>query len=81
MVKASASGAEDLGLIPAFAVGIISRSSHTSDFKTGNPVATLPGARRYGVSGGAGWPRVTTLCVKESWIWNFCLSVAARTIV
>ena len=36
--------------------GIFSRSSHTSDLKIGTPVATLPGAWRYRVSAGTGWP-------------------------
>ena len=42
-------------------VGIFSGSSHTSDFKIGTPVATLPGAWRYRVSTGTGRPGVSIL--------------------
>ena len=42
-----------------------SGSSHTSDLKTGTPVATLPGAWCYRVSAGTGWPGVTTLWLGE----------------
>ena len=49
VVKASASA------------GIFSGSSHTSDFKIGTPVATLPGAWRYRVSTGTGRPGVSIL--------------------
>ena len=41
--------------------GIFSGSSHTSDFKIGTPVATLPGAWRYRVSTGTGLPGVSIL--------------------
>ena len=41
--------------------GIFSGSSHTSDFKMGTPVATLPGAWRYRVSAGTGRPGVSIL--------------------
>ena len=41
------------GSNPACA-GIFPESSHTSDFKIGTPVATLPGAWRYRVSAGTG---------------------------
>ena len=41
--------------------GIFSGSSHTSDFKIGTPVATLPGAWRYRVSTGTGPPGVSIL--------------------
>ena len=41
--------------------GIFPGSSHTSDLKTGTPVATLPGAWRYRVSAGTGWPSVSIL--------------------
>ena len=44
--------------------GDFSRSSHTSDLKIGTPVATLPGALRYRVSAGTGWPSVRILCRK-----------------
>ena len=60
VVKASASGAED----PGFESRLLrdfSGSSHTSDFKIGTPVATLPGAWRYRVSAGTGRPGVSIL--------------------
>ena len=38
-----------------------SGSSHTSDFKIGTPVATLPGAWHYRVSTGTGRPGVSIL--------------------
>ena len=70
------------GLNPACA-RIFSRSSHTSDLNIGTPVATLPGAWRYRVSAGTGWPGVSILGLgeMESLICNFYLSVAARKIV
>ena len=58
--KVSASRAEDQGSNPA-CDGIFSGSSHTSDLKIGTPVATLPGAWRYRVSTGTGWPGVSIL--------------------
>ena len=39
-----------------------SGSSHTSDFKIGTPVATLPGAWRYRVIAGTGRPGVSIQC-------------------
>ena len=44
------------------------------------PVATLPGAWRYRVSAGTGWPGVGILLLGEEWslIYNFHLSVAER---
>ena len=39
--------------------------SHTSDLKIGTPVATLPGAWRYRVSAGTGWPGVSILWLGE----------------
>ena len=48
------------GSNPTFA-GIFGGLSHTSDFKIGTPVATLPGAWRYRVSAGTGWPGVSIL--------------------
>ena len=42
-------------------VGIFSGSNHTSDLKIGTPVATLPGAWRYGASAGTGWTGVYIL--------------------
>ena len=41
--------------------GICLGSSHTSDIKIGTPVATLPGAWRYRVIAGTGWPGVSIL--------------------
>ena len=35
--------------------------SHTSDSKIGSPASTLPGAWRYRVSTGTGWPGVSML--------------------
>ena len=63
--------------------GIFSGSSHTSDFKIGTPVATLPGAWRYRVSAGTGQPGVSILWLgeMESLVCNFYLSVAALKIV
>ena len=80
--KASASRAED----PRFESRLrrdFSRSSHTSDLKTGTPMATLPGAWRYRVSAGTGQPGVSILWLgeMESLICNFYLSVAAHKIV
>ena len=60
MVKVPALGAED----PRFESRLrrdFSGSSHTSDLKTGTPVATLPGAWRYRVSAGIGRPGVSIL--------------------
>ena len=76
VVKASASRAADLGSIPAFPVGLFPGR----DLNTGTPVAALPGAWRYGVSSGTGWPDVNVLCLDEiaGLICNFCLSVAGR---
>ena len=59
VVKASASGAEDPGFVSRLRRGDFSGSSHTSDLKTGAPVATLPGAWRYRVSAGTGWCQYT----------------------
>ena len=39
------------------------RSSHTTDLKTGTPVAILPGARRHRINVGTGWP-----CVSIRWL-------------
>ena len=71
-----------LGSNPACA-GIFPGSSHTSDLKIGTPVATLPGAGRYRVSAGTGWPGVSILWMDEieSWICNFYLNVATHKIV
>ena len=58
MVKASASRAEDPGFESRLRRDF---SSHTSDFKIGTPVATLPGAWRYRVSAGTVRPGVSIL--------------------
>ena len=60
VVKASASGAEDPGFESRLRRNF-SGSCHTSDFKTGTPVATMPGAWRDRVSAGTGWPGVSIL--------------------
>ena len=66
-----------------FHCGSVSRSSHTSDANIGTPVAALPGAWRYRVSAGAGWPGVSILWLGEieTLICNFSLSVAACPLV
>ena len=60
VIKASASRAEDPGFESRLRRDF-SGSSHTSDLKFGTPVATLPGAWRYRVSGGTGRPGVSIL--------------------
>ena len=60
VVKANASGVEDLGFESCLQWDF-SRSSHTSDSKIGIPVATLPGAWHYRVSAGTGGPGVSIL--------------------
>ena len=64
------------------APGFFSRSSHTSDLKTGTPVATLPDAWCYRVSAVTGWP-VSVYCDWVRWkFWSATyLSVTARKIV
>ena len=56
-----------------------SQSSHTSNFKIGTPVATLPGAWCERGSAGTGWPSVSILWLggTESLICIFYLSVTA----
>ena len=70
------------GSNPAWAE-IFAGSTLTSDLKIDTAVATLPGAWRYRVSAGIGWPGVSILWLGEveSWICNFYLNVAARKIV
>ena len=58
--KASASRAEDPGFESRLRRDFFG-SSHTSDFKIGTPVATLPGAWLYRVSTGTGRPGVSIL--------------------
>ena len=60
VVKTSASGAEGPGFESRLRLGF-SGSSHTSDFKIGSPVVTLPGAWYYRVSAGTGRPGVSIL--------------------
>ena len=60
VVKASASSVEDPGFESRLRQDI-SGSSHTSVLKIGTQVATLPGAWRYRVSAGTGWPGGTIL--------------------
>ena len=60
MVKASASGAEDLGFESRLQRDFFG-SSHTSDLNIGTPVATLPGALHYRISAGTGQPDVSIL--------------------
>ena len=60
VVKASASRAEGHGFESCL-LRDFSGSSHTSDLKTGTPVATLPGAWHYRVSTGTGRPSVSIL--------------------
>ena len=72
VVKTSASGAEDPRIEFRFRQDF-PRSSHTSHFKIGTPVATLPGAWYYRVSAGTGQPSVSILWLGEieSLICNF----------
>ena len=60
VVKASASEAEGPGLESRLRRDF-SGFNHTSDLKLGTPVATLPGACRYRVLAGTGWPGVSML--------------------
>ena len=60
VVKASASRVEDPGFESCLRQDF-SGLSHTSDFKTGTPVATLPGIWCYRVSTGTGQPGVSVL--------------------
>ena len=82
VVKASASAADDPGFESRLRRDF-SGSSHTSDFKTGTLVATLPGAWHYRLSAGTGRPGVSILWLGEveSLSYNFHLSVTARKIV
>ena len=79
--KAVASRAAYMGSIPAFAVDLFSRVSQTTGIKTGTLGSTLPGAWRYRVNDGTGWPGVCTLWLGkiESLICNVYLSVAVLT--
>ena len=82
VVKASASRAED----PEFESRLrrdFSEVESNQWHKIATLVDTLPGAWRYRVSTGTGWPSVRILWLgeMESWICNFYLSVAACKIV
>ena len=81
-VKASAPRVEDLGFKSCLCWDF-SGLRHTSDSRIGTPVATMPGAWRYRVSAGTGWPSIYILWLGEveSLICSFYLSVAAHTVV
>ena len=83
VVKVSALWAEEPVFDSPLCLGDFSGSSHISDLKLGTPVATLPGAWRYRVSAGTGWPGISILWLGEveSSICNFCLSVVACRLV
>ena len=59
------------------------KKNNAYDIKIGTPADSLPGVWHYRVSAGTGWSGVSILRMgeTESLICNFCLSVAARTIV
>ena len=61
VLEASASRAAHPEFDSRFLRGDLSRSSRTSDLQTGTPVATLPGAWRYMIGVGTGWPSVSTM--------------------
>ena len=83
MVKVSSLRVEDPGFDSCLCRKDFSRSSHTSDFKTGTPVTTMTGAWRYRFSVRIGWPRVSILWLGEieKLIWNLYLIVAACQLV
>ena len=60
VVKASALRVADPGFDSRLRRGVFG-FSHTSDFKIGTPVVTLPGAWRYTVSAGTGRPGASIL--------------------
>ena len=60
VVKASASRSEDPGFESRWRREF-SRASRTGDLKIGTLVDTLPGAWRYRVRAGTGWPGVNIL--------------------
>ena len=70
VVKVSASRAEDPGFDSHLHCGDFLGSNHTSDLKIGTPVATQPGAWRWRVSAGDGWPSVTILWLGEVEDWS-----------
>ena len=69
LVKASASGAEDLGFESRLRRDF-SGSSHTNDFKIGTPVSTLPGAWHSRVSAGTGQPSTSILWLGKVEVWS-----------
>ena len=83
MVKASASRAADPGFDCRLRRGDFFGWSQTSELRAGTSVVTLPGAWRYRVRAGTGWPGVSILSLgeEESVICSFYLGVAARAIV
>ena len=60
-VKASALMTAHLVSNPAFLLGRFFRLNHTSDLKTGTPVATLQDACHYMVSADTGWPGISAV--------------------
>ena len=60
VVKAYAWRTEDPGFKSGLCRDFLG-SSHSSDLKIGTPMATLPGAWRYRVIAGTGWPGVSML--------------------
>ena len=78
VVKASSSRATDPGFDYRLR-GDFSRPSHTTDFKIGSPVATLPGVRDCRASTGTLW---SARCLGdiESLICNFNLSVVCLLV-
>ena len=78
MVRRPPRGLQAWVQLPFFSVDLFP-GRHTSDFKTGIPVATLPGA---GISTGTVWPGVSILSLAEmeSLIYTLHLSLAACTI-
>ena len=61
VVKASASGAEDLGFESRSRRREFPGSSHTGDLRIDTPVATQPGAWCHRVNAGTGWSGVSIL--------------------
>ena len=72
VIKASASRVDS----PGFDFRLRGGSSHTSDLQTGTPVATLLGARRYGVSAGIGLDLFATCCDWVRWKIRYATSLS-----
>ena len=64
VVKASASTVAVVGSSPAVAVHPLAGSRHATDSRTASPAPTLPGAWRFRVGAGTGWPGVRVLWVR-----------------